>query len=403
MPGLRRSNKTGFMCKNGFYFFMKMVVISKMPNCRALKSGFIPCTHHVLQEGDLCGTHINAHARRVQQSGPHQAGKCEAYLSTHRWCSHNAILNERLCQSHIRIRQNTLRKIEEEDEDRRLVNELILEGPIPTWQQVMDRIAEDTTRTFTRRYSIAWRFYTRIEDGMLPDRFRNRWGWVVNGRVGPEPIEIPANIVPNLPVHITPRARNQRLDLIAADRQNVHTTPVTNQTNAGIEKILKVDVPKNQDTQRILTEQWLFNTPEGKRPAFNTYLKVINDVNKWFTTRTCRATNDDLYRNILRGSVALVNKSPKEIRDELFTRLWEECLESVDMCCEGHITRLCNVFVGFDDTFKPPVPFGEILQDKMSAIANSEASEEEKKRQANAFFEEYAIPQIERVAWLEAF
>lgn len=364
-----------------------------MPNCHALKSDFTQCTHHVFHEGDLCGTHANTQARRIRESGLHQAGKCEAYLTTHRWCSHDALPNNRLCETHIRARENTLRRNREETEDRTLVNEFILEAPMPTWQQVMDRVFADPTRTTNRKYAVAWRFFFRTEHDIHVNRFRVRWAWVVNGRAGPEPIENVAH----------PPRRNDRLDVIANDRQNVHTTPVTNQTNAGVEKILKVEIPKDQDTQRTLTNEWLFGMPDGKSPAFNTYLKVINDVNRWFLTRTCRAMNDDLYRNVLRGTVALINQSPKEIQKELFIRLWQECLESVDMCCEGHITRLCNVFVGFDDAFKPPIPFGEILQNKMSAIASSEESEEEKKRQANAFFDEYAVPQVERVAWLDAF
>jgi hypothetical protein len=73
------------------------------------------------------------------------------------------------------------------------------------------------------------------------------------------------------------------------------------------------------------------------------------------------------------------------------------------MCCDGHISRLCNVLVGFDDAFAPPVPFGEILQNKMAAIAALEIETEEKVRQANTFFNEFAVPEPERVAWLEAF
>jgi hypothetical protein len=73
------------------------------------------------------------------------------------------------------------------------------------------------------------------------------------------------------------------------------------------------------------------------------------------------------------------------------------------MCCEGHISRLCNVLVGFDDAFQPPVSFGELLQSKMSAIAGLDVTEEEKRRQATAFFDEHGTPAEERVAWLEAF
>jgi hypothetical protein len=88
---------------------------------------------------------------------------------------------------------------------------------------------------------------------------------------------------------------------------------------------------------------------------------------------------------------------------ELNKRLWEECKEATGMCCEGHISRLCNVLVGFDDAFQPPVALGELIQQKMGAIAGLDVDEEEKRRQANAWFDEVAVPTAERVAWLEAF
>lgn len=132
-------------------------------------------------------------------------------------------------------------------------------------------------------------------------------------------------------------------------------------------------------------------------------LKTLNDINRWFNTKSCRSENDLLYKRILRGVVAKINNSEPDLRAELYARLREECFESVGMCCEGHISRLCNVFVGFDEAFKPPVSIGEILQNTMAAIAGLDASEEEKRRRANSFFDQHGTPQEERAAWLEAF
>jgi hypothetical protein len=73
------------------------------------------------------------------------------------------------------------------------------------------------------------------------------------------------------------------------------------------------------------------------------------------------------------------------------------------MCCEGHISRLCNVLVGFDEAFQPPVPFSEILYNKMAAISVMDVSTEEKIQQATTFFNEYAVPMDQRQAWLDAF
>jgi hypothetical protein len=55
------------------------------------------------------------------------------------------------------------------------------------------------------------------------------------------------------------------------------------------------------------------------------------------------------------------------------------------VCTQGHVARLSNVMIGFDDAFVPPVPVGEILQQKMAAIYGMDVSYEEQLRLANPF------------------
>jgi hypothetical protein len=72
------------------------------------------------------------------------------------------------------------------------------------------------------------------------------------------------------------------------------------------------------------------------------------------------------------------------------------------MCCDGHLSRLINVLVGFDDAFAPPVSQGELVQNRIAAIAAlADVSPDERVRQANAFFDEIAYPVPDRAAWLE--
>jgi len=72
------------------------------------------------------------------------------------------------------------------------------------------------------------------------------------------------------------------------------------------------------------------------------------------------------------------------------------------MCCEGHISRLANVLVGFDETFRPPVPVGEVLQTRMAAIAQLKLSHKHKLQRAIELMDELKIPVNERAPWLEA-
>jgi hypothetical protein len=129
---------------------------------------------------------------------------------------------------------------------------------------------------------------------------------------------------------------------------------------------------------------------------------VMNDVNDWYSRSAIREPGDRLYGRLLEGLWALIDKQPHAVRGELITRLWEEMSESVGLCTEGHISRLVNVMVGFDDNFKPPVSLGEVLQAKIAAIAAMDIPVTGKLSQARAAMTELGLSASEQAPWLEA-
>jgi hypothetical protein len=185
----------------------------------------------------------------------------------------------------------------------------------------------------------------------------------------------------------------------AADSQNVHRKEVSVQTNKATKFLMKIKLPKQKQNElwKVLAAGFLrFGTGD-----MGFYAGVIFDVSVWLKKTTCREPNDKLYRELLYRLIVYIQNS--EHKDELFKRLWEECCDSLNMCCEGHISRLCNVLVGYVEGLDPPVSLGELTQQKMAAIAASDLTEEAKRQQANEFFDTHAVPAADRVAWLEAF
>jgi hypothetical protein len=176
------------------------------------------------------------------------------------------------------------------------------------------------------------------------------------------------------------------------DSQNVHREPVSAQTNRGLDVLLSVAVPPTQKTLKEIEAAWGKNVRNQK---------IIDDMKRWYRTKMCRSDDDKLYKRALKGLWALIKSSAH--RDELVKRLKEECTDAVKMCCDGHITRLVNVMVGFDDRFEPPVPVKELLQQKMSAIASKDMSVEEKALEAWIVMDDLKIPDGERSAWIDAF
>lgn len=197
-------------------------------------------------------------------------------------------------------------------------------------------------------------------------------------------------------LHVLPAQTVVRSDLhrLSLDAQNVHTKEVSIQTNDALALLLSTAVPSNQDTFREIAIEW-------ERYSKKERLKVLKDMHKWYNTPGCREDGDRLYQRVLNGLWTTIRSS--SFKTDLCQRLWEECSESVGVCCDGHITRLCNVLVGFDDAFVPEIPVGVLLQQKMAAIATKDVRVEHKVGEAWGVFEELKIPMDQRMAWLEAF
>ena len=189
------------------------------------------------------------------------------------------------------------------------------------------------------------------------------------------------------------------LQRISDDSQNTHNCDVRKQTDTNVKLLLDISPPVGQKTIDEIREAWskIYRVP-GRGVQETQYA----DMQKWYDTAQCYTPNDWLYRKVLDGLVARIKLVEDfKIRRQLFIRLQQECAEAYQMCCEGHIGRLANVLVGFDDTFRPQIPVGLILQQKMAVIAQIE-NVEERFKQARELMAELNVPQEQAVPWLDA-
>jgi hypothetical protein len=303
--------------------------------------------------------------------------------------------------------------------EQRVLNEYLHDPHAPDWQMVVrdcrrrmnlpredaeslpDRVAETVARRFFMRTSdLPWHVFT--------DFWVNLWREEHGLPPMPEmPFVVPwmgEEIPQAVPAPPQPQGQMARL---ANDGQNVHTAPVAKQTNSNVELLLETTPSESLDTLTALTNWWL--VAMEPRPTFDAYWRVMEDVRHWYNKRTCKGTNDYLYKRAMDGLVTKVllatdRQTPEEeeLFRELVKRVWEECEEAVGMCCEGHLARLANVLVGFDEAFRPPVPVGEVLQQKMAAIAALKVSPKHKLQRAVELMDELKIPVVDRAPWLEA-
>jgi len=356
----------------------------------------------------FCGTHWPTYNRRIAQqqilrpdmNHHHQPGMCMTFSNMNGWCQNPAAPGSLICQHELNRRAVEAAAIEQRNLQDAMVETTVQlyrgQNPVPSWREVIvDLFQNRLDLAFVIRYRVALRyFHIQIAVQPVPAtrfQFEQYIRWIRDGRVGPEPDTAP------------PPPPRQGLAAIAHDRQNVHTRPVSEQTNRGLEKLVEKQARYSRNlntTSGWFVARWLNMSID----TWPNIVRVGEDMWRWYTTRTCRQTEDRLYKKTLDGLYLMIRDvKDDDMRKELFKRAYEECFESVGMCCDGHISRLCNVLVGFDDAFAPPVPFGEILQARMSAIAALEVETDEKIRQATAFFNEFAVPEADRSAWLEAF
>jgi hypothetical protein len=230
--------------------------------------------------------------------------------------------------------------------------------------------------------------------------------YCVNHRQTHRPDPVP-QFIPPVPNHLffaePPAIERRQLGTIARDEQNVHTREVNDQTNDTIQRLLAIPIDLTQQSRATLFKAW--NLLPG--PTRDEKIRVATDVDRHFQLMHCRTQPpqppDMLYRKMVRGLVAYITRvQDAEVRTNLWQRMYEECRESLEMCIDGHISRLANVLVGFDENFKPPVSQGELVQNRISAIGAMNVQPDEKTRLATAFFEEIGLPSDQRTAWLEA-
>jgi hypothetical protein len=372
-----------------------------MPRCAFYTAKFTQCTH-TAQDG---AGHCWAHVRTAERLGLRAPGTCPCLVQNGRaWCGRALEGENPICQRHATMRET---RVEREAQRRvnheqmrlsvaEIVENYMIQEPRPHWRAVTDIMfgrsqlpagAPDAVEEMTA-FNVARRFYnlTAPHEDLMANVFINQW------------LGIPEDWAPAVPVLAAPVPALGRL---AMDTQSVHTEVVVTQTNTNVDLLLKAaeGASADVDPEGWVVVQWL-QTPYVK---FQDCLKVIQDVHHWFTKRTCKTTGDYLYKRVFTGVIAkLVAIDDAEVRGELVKRLWEECSEALDMCCEGHISRLANVFVGFDAAFKSPASPNEMLQTQIAEIAQLKLRLETKLAKANAVMDELKIPVEDRLPWLQA-
>jgi hypothetical protein len=201
----------------------------------------------------------------------------------------------------------------------------------------------------------------------------------------------------------------QGLGDIAKDRQSIHTKEVESITGSGIIVLKEMNIPKGQKTLREI-EEALYKYfdieldarfPKGAAQMSQKLKRILKDMDFWASKPKVMG-EDNLYRTVLRGLWAKIKTFEPYTQEELIKRLYEEATESLEMCADGHVGRLVNVLVGFDEAFVPQISPMEYFQNNIAKISESKAPINFRIEQAKRLMDDINMPEEQRDAWLEA-
>jgi hypothetical protein len=192
------------------------------------------------------------------------------------------------------------------------------------------------------------------------------------------------------------------LGALAADTQNVHTSAVSAQTSFGMKKLLDVKPTKEHSALKLVIRVLAHMSANGATTVQEAKT-IIRDFNQWYATSMCRQSGDWLYKRLMDGlTFTIATTQNRPLRHELYKRLFEEMKESVGMCCDGHITRLVNVLVGFDEAFAPELTLAEKVQNLFASLAAKSCSLLEKVAEGVQNLRKFGVPENEWEPWIDA-
>jgi hypothetical protein len=198
----------------------------------------------------------------------------------------------------------------------------------------------------------------------------------------------------------TPAYRGPVINLgaMAEHGQSVHMKEIETTTKTGIALLQEMNIPQGQKTLREIEEAFRLSVDDKEAVS-----KVIADMTTWGAKKTVMDTKKNIYRPTLRGLWAKIKTYDDETKAELIQRLYEEASESLEMCADGHVARLVNVLVGFDDNFKLQISPMEYFQENIAKISeNTVAPLEFKIDQVKRLMDDINMPEEQRGAWLDA-
>jgi hypothetical protein len=331
------------------------------PQCNAIKSSGFTCDHKAKNGGHMCKLHANMFAKYGEQEMLYRAQKALA--------SRQALS--------VRLHQSIWQKL----------NDLLVRttryglGAVPVGHTIIGPPNADVREPFRTYFAD---MFPRLNEVV-------RQIYEVDRDHKPTIMAFVEQVRQEL-IAVQGIRGNGELAKFAADTQNVHTTAAVKQTKEIIDRVLKIAVPDEYKSPKTLTLTEVALAVDMPSLAFWQFAA------KYCADEDIYDYGKGIYARVADAVWQFVKNSPD--RTELCKIMSVELTDSMGVCLQGRLSRLCNVLAGYLDGINTE-SVGEQLQRRMAALMVLEA-ESDRLTQGKSVLQELAVPEAEWGAWLEA-
>jgi hypothetical protein len=226
-------------------------------------------------------------------------------------------------------------------------------------------------------------FFTALAERV--NRAINRL-WVENQDITAESNEIIIDIWMTAP---RPRPLGE-LGQFANDNQNVHRAATVQMVTDVIDRVLKIPVPPEYVGNRT-TGEILLHVPMCPE-------SVQWFIKKYYAQEDIYEYGNGIYSRVTNSVWQYIKHSPD--KKDLCSIFSTEIKDSIGMCAQGNLTRICNVLAGYLEGVNTETQ-GEQLQRRMAKLMDLE-NPEDRIREGKKILEELSVPLAEQDSWIEA-
>jgi len=189
----------------------------------------------------------------------------------------------------------------------------------------------------------------------------------------------------------------RRLEALANDPQNVHTTEAVRQTKDIVERVRKVPVPEgyrwnthvvSKTIGEIIVECEL--SAHAAAQMFNQYVSNVSVYD----------IEEGIYGKVLDSVWQYIKSSPD--KEDLCKILKNEMTDNIGMCAQGNLSRICNILAGYMDGVGAQESLSELLGRLLPPLMAIE-DVSERIRLACVILAENKVPISEWDTWMEPF